>query len=171
MGERLLHTQEVGGSKPPAPTQETRRSGAQSSGCRRKLARHRGVFCTLPAPGHPLSSGVATADTVAMSKWRTRIFGFAMALVIASLGLVGALGLPVACGLDGWDDACDPSRVDVLGMWVFRPVAVASSIVIGALLGAAIGIALSRVSNRAYLATGLGLALGSALFVTSRVMP
>ena len=58
-----------------------------------------------------------------------------------------------------------------MGMWVFRPVAVASSIVIGALLGAVIGLALSRVSNRAYLATGLRVALGSALFVTSRVLP
>ena len=106
-----------------------------------------------------------------MSKWRPRIFGFAGAIVIASLGLVGALGLPVACGLDGWDDACDPSRVDLLGMWVFRPVAVASSIAIGALLGAAFGFALSHVSNRAYLATGLGVALGSALYVTSRIVP
>lgn len=91
--------------------------------------------------------------------------------MIASLGLVGALGLPLACGLDGWDDACDPSRVDVLGMWVFRPVAVVSLTVIGVLLGGMIGLALSLVSNRAYLATGLGVALGGTLFLISRVLP
>jgi hypothetical protein len=56
-------------------------------------------------------------------------------------------------------------------MWLFRPVVGASSIVIGALPGAAIGLALSRVSNRAYFATGLGVAFGSALYVTSRVIP
>jgi len=99
-----------------------------------------------------------------------RIFVFTGVMVFTSLGLVGASRLPVACGLDGWDYACVPSRVDVMGMWVFRPVAVASSIVIGALLGAVIGLALSRLSNRTYLATGLGVALGGALFATLRVL-
>jgi hypothetical protein len=56
-------------------------------------------------------------------------------------------------------------------MWVFRPVVGASSIVIGALPGAAIGLALSRVSNRAYFATGLGMAFGSALYVTHESSP
>jgi hypothetical protein len=99
-----------------------------------------------------------------------RIFVFTGVIVFASLGLVGASRLPMACGLDGWDHACSPSRVDVMGMWVFRPVAVASSIVIGALLGAVIGLALSHVSNRTYLSTGFGVALGGALFATLRVL-
>jgi hypothetical protein len=121
-------------------------------------------------PGRPLSRRATTADTVAMSRRRTRIFVFSGALIVASLGLFGGLGLPTACGLDGWDYACDPSRVGVLGIWVFRPVAVVSSIVIGALLGGVIGLILSGASNRACLATGLGVTLGSALWATLYVL-
>jgi hypothetical protein len=115
-----------------------------------------------------------------MSRRRTRIFVLAGVMVFASLGLVGGLRSPVACGIDGRDYACTSlvdvlgiwvSRVDVLGILVSRPVAVVSLIVIGALLGAAFGFALSRVSNRTYLATGLGVVLGSALFAMSRVLP
>lgn len=101
---------------------------------------------------------------------RTRIFVSIGAIIIASLGLVGGSRAPVACGIDGWDYACT-SQVDVLGIWVPRPVAVVSGIAIGALLGGVIGLALSRVSNRAYLETGLGVALGTVLFVTSRALP
>lgn len=98
------------------------------------------------------------------------MFIFTAAIISASLGGVGGSRAPVACGLDGWDYACT-SQADVLGLWMPRPISVVSGMMIGAIVGGALGFGLSRVSNRAYLAAGLGVTLGGTLFVTSRALP
>ena len=167
-GERLLHTQEVGGSKPPAPT-KTRRS----EHIRRLPAQ---ALASTVAFLHPsctrapsIEEGGA-AKTVAVSKRRTRIFSFAgdrdrLARTGGRIGVarglwhrrVGLCVRPIRSGCAG--DVGVPAVGGRLVNRDRRPP------------GAAIGFALSGVSNRAYFATGLGVALGSALYVTSRVIP
>jgi hypothetical protein len=100
------------------------------------------------------------------------MFVLAAASVIALLGLIRGLQMNSVCEyLGGIDETCFEPRADVLGVWVPRPVAAVSWLLIGAVVGGALGFGLSRVSNKAYLAAGLGVTLGGALFVTSHALP
>jgi hypothetical protein len=110
---------------------------------------------------------------------RPRTFVLVGAAALAVLGLsYGLLASPYehCVYLGGIDDTCFWPRVSVLWLHATRPVAALLWMAIGAVLGGLIGLALApltrrlrRVGAARLYAVGLGLVLGTVLFVMTRI--